>query len=197
LLDRLGIGKVRLVVHDWGGAIGLGAFRDAPERVERLVILNTAAFLSPRVPKRILLCRLPVIGAFLVRGLNAFAGLAARMAVVKSLPKAVRKGFLYPYDSWANRVAVWRFVRDIPHEANHPTRPLVADIEDKLTRFEDTPKLACWGLRDFCFSEHFLDQWRGRFSDLPVQTLPNAGHYLLEDASDECIPRIVAFLRDA
>ena len=197
LLDRLGIDKVRLVVHDWGGAIGLGAFRDAPERVERLVILNTAAFLSPRVPKRILLCRLPVVGAFLVRGLNAFAGLAARMAVVKPLPKAVRKGFLYPYGSWANRVAVWRFVRDIPHEANHPTRLLVADIEDKLTRFEDTPKLACWGLRDFCFSEHFLDQWRGRFSDLPVQTLPNAGHYLLEDASDECIPRIVAFLRDA
>jgi cis-3-alkyl-4-acyloxetan-2-one decarboxylase len=197
LLDRLGIDKVRLVVHDWGGAIGLGAFCDVPERVERLVILNTAAFLSPRVPKRILLCRLPFVGAFLVRGLNAFAGLAARMAVVKPLPEAVRKGFLYPYCSWANRVAVWRFVRDIPHEANHPTRLLVADIEGKLTRFEDTPKLACWGLRDFCFSEHFLDQWRGRFSDLSVQTLPNAGHYLLEDASDECIPRIVAFLRDA
>lgn len=197
LLDRLGIDKVRLVVHDWGGAIGLGAFRDAPERVERLVILNTAAFLSPRVPKRILFCRLPFVGAFLVRGLNAFAGLAARMAVVKPLPVAVRKGFLYPYDSWANRVAVWRFVRDIPHEANHPTRLLVADIEDKLTRFQNTPKLACWGLRDFCFSEHFLDQWRGRFSDLQVQALPNAGHYLLEDASDECIPRIVNFLRDA
>jgi len=196
LLDRLGIDKVRLVVHDWGGAIGLGAFRDVPEHVERLVILNTAAFLSPRVPKRILLCRLPVVGAFLVRGLNAFAGLAARMATVKALPKAVRKGFLFPYDSWANRVAVWRFVRDIPHEENHPTRPLVADIEDKLSRFADTPKLACWGLRAFCFSEYFLDQWRGRFSDLSVQTLPNAGHYLLEDASDECIPRIVAFLRD-
>ena len=196
LLDRLGIDKVRLVVHDWGGAIGLGAFRDVPEHVERLVILNTAAFLSPRVPKRILLCRLPVVGAFLVRGLNAFAGLAARMATVKALPKAVRKGFLFPYDSWANRVAVWRFVRDIPHEENHPTRPLVADIEDKLSRFADTPKLVCWGLRDFCFSEYFLDQWRGRFSDLSVQALPNAGHYLLEDASDECIPRIVAFLRD-
>tara|TARA_B100001094_G_C18189160_1_gene805974 strand:+ start:1026 stop:1910 length:885 start_codon:yes stop_codon:yes gene_type:complete len=197
LLDRLGIDKVRLVVHDWGGAIGLGAFRNAPERVERLVILNTAAFLSPRVPKRILFCRLPIVGAFLVRGLNAFAGSAARMAVVKPLPAAVRKGFLYPYDSWSNRVAVWRFVRDIPHEANHPTRLLVADIEEKLTRFENTPKLACWGLRDFCFSEHFLDQWRRRFSGLPVQTLPNAGHYLLEDASDECIPRIVNFLRDA
>jgi pimeloyl-ACP methyl ester carboxylesterase len=197
LLDRLGIDKVRLVVHDWGGAIGLGAFRDAPELVERLVILNTAAFLSPRVPKRILLCRLPVLGAFLVRGLNAFSGLAARMAVVKPLPQVVRKGFLLPYDSWANRVAVWRFVRDIPHEANHLTRPLVADIEGKLGGFADTPKLACWGLRDFCFSEHFLDQWRVRFPDLQVESFADAGHYLLEDATNECIPRIVAFLRNA
>jgi cis-3-alkyl-4-acyloxetan-2-one decarboxylase len=197
LLDRLGIDKVRLVVHDWGGAIGLGAFRDSPELVERLVILNTAAFLSPRVPKRILLCRLPVLGAFLVRGLNAFAGLAARMAVVQALPKAVRKGFLLPYDSWANRVAVWRFVRDIPHEINHPTRPVVADIENKLGGFSDTPKLACWGLRDFCFSEHFLDQWRVRFPDLQEERFADAGHYLLEDATNECIPRIVAFLRNA
>ena len=197
LLDRIGIEKVRLVVHDWGGAIGLGAFRNVPELVDRLVILNTAAFLSTRVPKRILLCRFPVVGAFLVRGLNAFAALAARMAVVKPLPEAVRKGFIYPYSSWANRVAVWRFVRDIPYELKHPTRSLVADIEDKLGGFANTPKLACWGLHDFCFSEHFLDRWRERFPSLQVESFAGAGHYLLEDATDECIPRIVAFLRNS
>ena len=47
-LDQLGVDKVRLVVHDWGGAIGFGAFRDQPERVESIVILNTAAFPSDR-----------------------------------------------------------------------------------------------------------------------------------------------------
>ncbi|MBT4667315.1 MAG: alpha/beta hydrolase, partial [Opitutae bacterium] len=87
--------------------------------------------------------------------------------------------------------------RDIPHEVNHPTRPLVADIEGKLSGFTDTPKLTCWGLRDFCFSEHFIDQWRVRFPDLQEERFADAGHYLLEDATDECIPRIVAFLRNA
>ncbi len=196
LLDHLGVEKVRLVVHDWGGTIGLGAFRDEPERVERLVLLNTAAFLSRHIPKRILFCRLPLLGSFLVRGLNAFAGLAARMAVVQPLLPVIRRGFLFPYDSWANRVAVWRFVRDIPHELDHPTRSLVAAIEDKLTRFSDKPALACWGVRDFCFNDHFLDQWRSRFPDLRVHRLPDAGHYLLEDAPEESIPRIVSFLHE-
>lgn len=195
LLNHVGIKRVRLVVHDWGGAIGLGAFRDEHVSVEKLVILNTATFLSRHVPKRILLCRLPLFGAFLVRGLNAFAGLAARMAVVNSLSSVVRRGFLFPYDSWANRVAVWRFVRDIPYEPNHPTRPLVAAIEDSLPRFADTPKLACWGSRDFCFDNHFLELWRKRFPDLMVHSSPDAGHYLLEDAPEEFIPRIVTFLQ--
>ena len=195
LLDLLGIDKVRLVVHDWGGAIGLGAFRNQSARVERVVLLNTAAFLSSMVPKRILLCRLPLVGSLLVRGLNAFAALAARMAVVRPLSTNVRKGFLFPYDSWANRIAVWRFVRDIPHEINHPTQPLVAEIEDKLPRFRDKPMLACWGLRDFCFNERFLEEWLVRFPGMEVLRLAEAGHYLLEDEGDQIVPSIVSFLR--
>ena len=71
LLDNLGVKKVILVLHDWGGAIGLTAFRNQPEQIEKIVLLNTAAFPSTDVPKRILLCRTPVLGQILVRGLNA------------------------------------------------------------------------------------------------------------------------------
>ena len=67
LLDQLKIDRIKLVVHDWGGAIGLSAFRNHPERIEKIVIMNTASFISQDVPKRILLCRLPLIGSFIVR----------------------------------------------------------------------------------------------------------------------------------
>ena len=46
LVNSLGFKKFNLVVHDWGGAIGLSAFRDEFERINKLVLLNTAAFLS-------------------------------------------------------------------------------------------------------------------------------------------------------
>ena len=69
------------MVHDWGGAIGLGLAARRPERVGRIVILNTAAFPSPRIPARIALCRAPLLGALLVRGLNGFAESATWMAM--------------------------------------------------------------------------------------------------------------------
>src|SRR5947209_19836323 len=76
LLDHLGLDRgLTLVVHDWGGAIGLGYATRHPERVSRLVILNTAAFHLPKTkafPWPLWLCRDTPLGAFLVRGLNAF-----------------------------------------------------------------------------------------------------------------------------
>jgi len=190
LLDRLDIEKVRLVLHDWGGAIGLGAFRDEPERVESMILLNTAAFPSKRCPTRIKLCRTPFLGAFLTRGLNAFAGPAARMAVVKPLSPIVRQGFLMPYDSWANRVAVWRFVRDIPLSPSHPSMPLLTEIGEKAVNFRECPVTACWGGRDFCFNDCFLRKWNEILPEMRTIRYPDAGHYVLEDAGELAIADI-------
>ncbi|MBL63341.1 MAG: alpha/beta hydrolase [Opitutae bacterium] len=194
LLEGLGVEKVRLVVHDWGGAIGFGAFRDQPERVESIVILNTAAFPSSRCPFRIRICRYPFLGALLVRGFNGFAGPAARMAVHRPLTQAVRQGFLLPYDSWANRVAVWRFVRDIPLTSNHPSMPLLKETGESLSKYTQTPALACWGGRDFCFNEVFLREWQARLPQLETNLYEDAGHYVLEDAGEKAIRAIQAFL---
>ncbi|MBU4393539.1 MAG: alpha/beta fold hydrolase, partial [Proteobacteria bacterium] len=69
LLRQLRINSYSLIVHDWGGAIGLGVAGRYPAAIEKLVILNTAAFHSQRIPWRIRLCRWPFIGSLLVRGL--------------------------------------------------------------------------------------------------------------------------------
>ena len=122
LVNFLGFKKFNLVVHDWGGAIGLSAFRDEFERINKLVLLNTAAFLSHDVPKRIRFCRIPVIGELFVRLFNGFARPATWMATKKGISKVIKSGFLYPYKDWKSRVAVWKFVRDIPLEENHPTK---------------------------------------------------------------------------
>ncbi len=142
LLEKLKVDRVRLVVHDWGGAIGLTAFRNLAERVDKIVLLNTAAFPSRDVALRILLCRLPLLGSFLVRGLNGFAGPATHMAVAKPLSRETKTGYLLPYDNWTNRVAVWRFVRDIPFEKSHPTLPLLKETAQGLEQFRQTPAIA-------------------------------------------------------
>ncbi len=195
LMNDLAIDRFNLVVHDWGGAIGLTAFRNQLHRINKLVLLNTAAFHSKDVPKRILFCRLPLLGGFFVRALNGFAWPATFMATSKGLSQEAKRGFLAPYDNWANRVAVWRFVRDIPHECGHPTRALLTETQEKLKDLRATEVLACWGMRDFCFHPGFLRKWIEILPDMQTRELHDSGHYLLEDSFEECRAAIEAFLQ--
>ncbi|WP_417909503.1 alpha/beta fold hydrolase [Candidatus Electronema sp. PJ] len=195
LLDHLRIERCVLIVHDWGGAIGMGWAGQHPERVAGLVVLNTAAFHANLLALRIAICRWPVLGALLVRGLNGFAWPATFMAVCKRMRAEVKAGFLAPYNSWANRVAVHRFVRDIPLKPTHPSWATLSTVEASLERLQDKPMLICWGGKDFCFNDYFYAEWQRRFPNAQSYYFPNAGHYVLEDALPEILPFLTVFLQ--
>jgi len=194
LLDALGVRTFDLVVHDWGGAIGMGVAGRRPDAVRRLVITNTAAFRSKDIPPSIALCKIPGFGPFIVRAFNAFARPATFMAVRKPLPDAVKAGFLLPYDNFANRRHVAHFVRDIPLSSGHPTYATLAAVEAALPELRDKPMLIEWGGRDFCFNDRFLARWREFFPAATIRHHADAGHYLLEDAGESIRPEIVGFL---
>lgn len=196
LLDRLDLTQVTMVGHDWGGAIGIGAALDRPHRVARLVLLNTGAFPPPYVPWRIRLCRVPWLGTFAIRRLNLFARAALRMAVAKPerMTPAVRAGFLAPYDSWANRVAIEAFVRDIPFTRRHPTWRTLARMEQELPRLADRPVQLIWGMRDWCFTAECLQRLLQAFPRADVLRLEDAGHYVVEDAHERIVAALIDFL---
>jgi haloalkane dehalogenase len=198
LIDHLQLGgNLTLVLHDWGGLIGMAYASRRPERVKRLVILNTAAFRLPagkRLPWSLRLCR-TALGPLLVRGLNVFCRGAARACCVRPMPATVRDGYLAPYDSWGNRTAVLRFVQDIPLRPSDRSYDLLRETEEGLHRFRDVPMLICWGERDFVFDPDFLAEWIKRFPAAEVRRFPNAGHYVLEDAGAEIVPLVQRFLK--
>jgi cis-3-alkyl-4-acyloxetan-2-one decarboxylase len=196
LLNKLGVEKCTMVMHDWGGAVGMGWAVRHPDRIERLVVMNTAAFRSRRIPLRIAVCRWPIIGPLLVRGFNAFAGAAVHMAVTRKMAPEVAAGFLLPYDSWANRIAIFRFVQDIPLHRGHPSWQDLVDIEQGLVRLARKPMLVCWGGRDFCFTKHFFAEWQRRFSGADCHYFAEAGHYLLEDAFEDIFPLVQQFIAE-
>jgi pimeloyl-ACP methyl ester carboxylesterase len=193
LLERLGIETCTLVVHDWGGAIGMGCAVDHVPQVEKICVFNTAAFLSSRIPLRIALCRIPLLGKIIVQGFNGFAWPATWMAVTKKMAKEVAAGFLYPYDSWAHRIATHAFVQDIPLKKTHRSWQELARIDERLALLAAKPMLICWGGRDFCFNDHFYQEWQRRFPGAESHYFPEAGHYILEDAFDQVAPLVEDF----
>ncbi len=196
LIGQLGLVDMALMVHDWGGAIGMGFAGRHPSMIRSLVITNTAAFASARIPWRIRLCRLPWLGAILVRGLNGFAGPAVTMAVSKKMPPDVARGYLLPYDSWHNRVAVHGFVRDIPLRPDHVSWPTLLEVEGNLPRLRKKPMLILWGGKDFCFNDWFYSEWLKRFPEARRHYFAQAGHYLLEDARLEIETKVCEFLKE-
>lgn len=195
LLAHLGVEKFSLCVHDWGGAIGSGVATRSPEKIEKLVITNTAAFRSLNIPKRIAICKIPVFGPFIVRAFNAFAWPATFMSVRKKLPDAVKDGFLFPYRTFRSRTAVANFVRDIPLSPKHPTYATLSEIENALPSLAGKPVLIAWGGLDFCFDDTFFNGWKQRFPEAETLYRTDAGHYLLEDAGEELVPAVADFLR--
>jgi len=203
-LELIGVSErpFNLVVHDWGGAIGLG-YASQPQvrdRLQRLVVLNTAAFHIPgdkQLPPTLRLGRDSRLGQWLIQGLNAFSGLATRWACVKPMPAALRAAYTAPYDSWSNRVATYRFVKDIPLRAGDPAFEMISETQAQLSALSDKPVFIGWGLRDFVFDESFLRVWQRRFPKAEQHIYEDAGHYILEDKAEELTPLIAEFLSAA
>jgi haloalkane dehalogenase len=191
-------GKLSLIVHDWGGMIGLAWATHHPDRVAKLVIMNTAAFRLPsgkKLPGSLQIGRIPILGRFLIQGLNLFCrGAADHCVVRKPLSPEVRALYLAPYDSWANRVAIERFVATIPVRESHEGFNIVAATEAGLPKLALNPTMLLWGLSDFVFDADYFAEWRRCFPKAEVHAISDAGHYLLEDAGDELIPHLTQFL---
>jgi pimeloyl-ACP methyl ester carboxylesterase len=199
LLEHLDVkDNITLVVHDWGGMIGMGYAARYPERIKRLVILNTGAFHLPKTkpfPWALSICRNTLLGTCLVRGFNAFSSAASYVGVKrKPMHKDIRQAYVAPFNSWANRISTLRFVQDIPLKPGDRNYEMVSDIAASLDKFAKVPTVICWGLQDFVFDKHFLDEWKQRMPHAQVHEFADCGHYILEDASDEVIAHINTFI---
>jgi haloalkane dehalogenase len=106
----------------------------------------------------------------------------------------VRKAYLFPYVRVRDRIAIDRFVHDIPMDDSHRSYATLEKIANNLWVLQYKPTAILWGGKDWCFHGGILDQWRGIFPDAYVKVFPNAGHYVLEDASGEIEKDIRRFI---
>jgi haloalkane dehalogenase len=195
LLDHLSLDRdLTLVLHDWGGIIGMTFAARHPERIARLVVCNTGAFHIPAgksLPRVLSLFRASTTGAWLARGLNLFVRGTTRIGCkARRLPKEVHDAYAAPYDSWDNRIAIHRFVQDIPLRPDDRSYEVISWLERRLGLLQSVPMLITWGMKDFVFDEPILEEWLRRFPAAEVHRFPRAGHLLFED-EPEAVGRLV------
>jgi haloalkane dehalogenase len=199
LIEHLHLQRFNLIVHDWGGPIGLSYAVNHPGRINRLVIMNTAGFFPPDgkpLPARLRIVRnLATMSRPLVLGLNLFARAALYMAPKKGLSKDVKSGLIAPYNNWNNRLATFKFVLDIPLHPGDPSYSIIESIDRNLSTLKNIPMLILWGEKDFVFDIDYFNQWRNRFSNAEYHCFKDAGHYLLEDVGEDIFQMVYDFLK--
>jgi haloalkane dehalogenase len=200
-LEKKGINQnIHLVVHDWGGIIGMTYAHRHPASIKKIVLLNTAAFHLPKEKK------LPValwffrtwLGGSMIRAFNAFSGLATIEGAKRiRLSKDVRKGLTAPYNSWKNRIATLRFVQGIPLKPDDPGYKIVTEVQEHLNQFRNTPTLIAWGMKDMVFDKHFLNTWLRYLPKARVFRFEDSGHYILEDQQEAIGKLVLDFFKDS
>ena len=190
---------VDIVAHDWGGAIAMAWAVKRPERVRRIVLLNTWAFTIPpeeSLPFGLKFCRTR-IGAFAINRFNAFAGLAVRLATTNTLDPEVARGLVAPYRGKPEqRLATLRFVQDIPLTESDPAWAPLAETEAGLHNLADKPIRFIWGRKDFVFDNRVLNRWQEIWPNAEYQILEDAAHYVLEDAPERVVAGVRSHLQE-
>ena len=190
--------KITLIVHDWGGMIGLAWALENLSKIEKIIITNTAGFLLP--PHKSFPLRLALIKYFTpfavpaVLGFNLFSFAALYIAATTSLTREVKKGLKAPYNNWKNRIATLKFVQDIPLTKDDQSYGIVKKVDDNLYKINNLPIMFLWGLKDFIFDKNFLTEWQKRFPNAEYHIFKNGGHYIFEDKPGEILLLIEKFL---
>jgi len=190
LVEQLDLRRVTVVVQDWGGPIGLRLAVEQPERVARLVILNTGLG-GGRPPSEAWLRFRDVVRA---AGGDFQAGRLIRTAAVRGLADAVVAAYDAPFPTAESKAGVLAFPEQVPIEPEHPnTAPLMA-IREALGSWEK-PALVLFGDSDPIFRPEVAEaiaRWIP--GALPPELVEHAGHFVQEDAAEEVASRIVEFL---
>ncbi len=195
LVESLQLRNVALVLHDWGGPIGLGYAVQHPENIARLVLMNTWASVphSPGPPELHWGLRLARggLGPCAVQRLNLFVELAMRRAVERRLTPRELDAYRFPFPDAASRAGVLAFPRMIPLRPGDPAWPTMSAIAAGLARIT-APADILWGKRDPVFSGLYAYLLRDRLKNARAPVfLENASHFVPEDAAEAITERIL------
>ncbi len=190
-LGRLNLRGATVVVQDWGGPIGLRWAVEHPDRVERLVILNTGIF-TGRVSKGFLAWR-----AFAERNPDLPIGMVIQGATKSDLQAAVIAGYEAPFPTAESKAGAAQFPLLVPTDDAAPGAAQMRAVADALSRWEK-PALVAFSDSDPVFphptsGQVFCDQIPGA---RPQVTIAGAAHFLQEDRGEQIAREILTFLSD-
>lgn len=193
LIERLDLKEFTLVVHDFGGPIGLSYAIQRPENVRRLVLMNTfmwslkgdPAFETPGK-----LFNNP-LGRFAYKNLNFSAEVMVRSAWgdKKTLTPQIHRHYTRALPTPGDRQGTWVFLQQLIGSSDW-----YQSLWERRAAIQDKPALILWGMKDIAFKQKELERWEALFPQARVVRFPEVGHFLQDEAGPEVAAHLRRFL---
>ena len=194
LIDHLGLSDITMVVHDFGGPIGLSYAIERPENVRALVLFNTWMWSlagDPRAERASRLAAGP-LGRLLYRRLNISPRWLMPLVYGDRtrLTPAIHAHYIKPFGSAADRTAPWILARELAGSA-----AWYESLWARRAALASKPALLLWGLMDPTFGTEALARWRSALPGAELEEFSDAGHFVPEEIGLALVPRIASFVR--
>ena len=193
-VERLGLPPFTLVVHDFGGPIALPYALDHPERVSRVVIVNSWMWSFADDPD--MRRKATIAGSAISRFLYRWANLSLRVIMPsaygdrRKLTPEIHRQYLERFPDRRSRGTVlFALARALLGSSAHYEAQWA-----RRSRLRDRPALVVWGMKDSAFRPRELARWREALPHARVVEIAEAGHWPHEETPDEVTAALRAFL---
>lgn len=193
LLDALDVSGATLVMHDFGGPIGLSAALARPDRIARLVLFNTWCWSVG--DDRAIARGARIAGSRVGRLLYRHVNFPVKVLMPKVmgdrgvLTPAIHRHYAAPLATPDERMGAWAFARALLGAGAWFDR-----LWAERARLRGKPMLLLWGMKDPTFGPAYLERWRTEFPEARVHTFPGSGHFVPEEAGVEVGPLLEGFV---
>jgi haloalkane dehalogenase len=192
-IEKLDLQHIHLLVHDFGGPIGLSYALHQPENIKQIILFNTWMW--------------PLNGIKMYDGSKMMTGAIGRWlylhynfspkVMVKlaygdksKLTKHIHNHYIKALDKPAHRMAQFAYVK-----AMLQSQAFYQSLWDARAKIENTPMLIMWGMKDRFFpADILLNRWKQAFPSAIVKEISHAGHFLQDEAPDDIITEMEKFL---
>jgi haloalkane dehalogenase len=193
LIEHLDLKDIVLVVHDFGGPIGISYALDHPENVRALVISNTFLWSLKGDPSFERANRLfnNAVGRWLYLRQNFSAKIIVRSAWGKHRPLTpeIHRQYQLALPDAVSRLGTWQFVQSLLGESDW-----YESLWAKRDCIAEKPALLLWGMQDFAFKEKELARWKDLFPQARAVTFPKVGHFVPDEAGPETVDEILKWI---
>lgn len=192
-IEKLELKEITLVVHDFGGPIGLSSAIQNHNRIKQVVMFNTWLWETKNNPEAQKIDKImnSGIGKFLYLRMNFSPKFLLKKGFheKKNLSKKVHQQYIKPFPNKSSRISLLNLGKSLVGSSDFYQEQWL-----NLDKLEQKPWLILWGTKDEFITMKYLQKWENRLPQAKVKQF-DCGHFVQEEKTKETIQEIEKFLK--